>query len=121
VKSRPEAFLPVKDLVFRILLVLADGERHAADLSRALDESSAGAGVLPGHFYRTVDRMLDEGLIDESDNPSAPRLPRATRGVPPTRFVQLTALGRAVARAETDRLEALVLRSRSARLLRGRR
>jgi DNA-binding PadR family transcriptional regulator len=118
--ASPRDLLPLKDLVFRVLVTLADGERHGADLARALDDSASGARVLPGHLYRTIDRMLDDGLIVESDAPSPPPA-RTTRGATPTRFFQLTPFGRAVARAETDRLAALIARSRAARLLRGRR
>jgi DNA-binding PadR family transcriptional regulator len=119
--ASPREVLPLKDLVFRILVTLAEGERHGADLARALEDSTSGPRVLPGHFYRTIDRMLDDGLIAESDSPSSPPPPRTARGAAPTRFFQLTPFGRAVARAETDRLAALIDRSRAARLLRGRR
>jgi DNA-binding PadR family transcriptional regulator len=121
VQSDPRAFLPLKDLVFRLLLALADGERHGWALVQALEASSPGASILPGHLYRTLDRMLADGLIDERHQPVAAPPPRTSRGAAPTRFFRLTALGRAVARAETDRLETLIARSRTARLLKGRR
>jgi hypothetical protein len=65
--------------------------------------------------------MLADGLIGERKQPASPPAPRTSRGVAPTRFFRLTALGRSVARAETKRLEALVSRSRTARLLKGGR
>ena len=118
--KEPDAFLPLKDLVFRILVALADGERHGWALVQSL-QASGGSTVLPGHLYRTLDRMLDDGLIRERRQPSAPLPPRASRGVEPTRFFQLTDLGKSVARAETQRLAVLVAKSRSARLLKERR
>ena len=120
---RPAArdFLPLKDLVFRLLLALADGERHGWSLVQALDDP-AGPRLLPGHLYRTLDRMLDDGLIEERDQPGAPVRRRAgARGTAPSRFFRLTPLGRDVARAEVARLDALVRSPRAARLLRGRR
>ena len=119
---RPEArdFLPLKDLVFRILVALADGERHGWGLAQALDEPGA-ARTLPGHLYRTLDRMLEQGFIVERDHSSDPELRADKRGAAPSRFFRLTPLGRDVARAETDRLAALVARSRSARLLGARK
>ena len=87
-------FLPLKDLVFRILVALSDGERHGWSLVQALDEPS--------------------------EKSSADALP-PKRGAAPTRFFRLTPLGVEVARAETARLEALVARSRAARLLKARR
>lgn len=119
---RPTArdFLPLKDLVFRILVALADGERHGWGLAQAVAET-ADARVLPGHLYRTLDRMLADGLIQERDRSDDHEAPSGKRGAAPSRFFRLTPLGRDVARAETRRLEALVERSRAGRLLRGRR
>lgn len=126
----PRAFLPLKDLVFRILVALADGERHGWGLVQALEERSAGEGgstgggrgtVLPGHLYRTLNRMLDDGLVEETDAPSEPTVPRPGPGTTPSRFFKLTPLGIAVARAETERLSDLVARSRAGKLLRERR
>jgi DNA-binding PadR family transcriptional regulator len=121
VAQDPRDYLPLKDLVFRILLTLGDGERHGWSLARALDDTSARAPLLPGHFYRTLDRMLDDGLIEERDRPAAPAPERRTRGTSPTRFFRITPLGRNVAREEVRRLEALIAKSRTSRLLTGRR
>ena len=119
---RPTArdFLPLKDLVFRILVALSDGERHGWSLVQALDGPD-GAGIMPGHLYRTLDRMLDDGLIEERDRPAKSQPVKAKQGAAPSRFFQLTPLGCDVARAETKRLEALVAKSRAGRLLKERR
>jgi DNA-binding PadR family transcriptional regulator len=117
----PRDFLPLKDLVFRILVALAEGEQHGWSLVQSLDEPSGRTRLLPGHLYRTLDRMLDDGLIEERDEPARPRKASGARGAAPSRFFRLTPFGRDVARAETRRLEALVERSRAGRLLRSRR
>ena len=117
-RSDPHDFLPLKDLVFRILVALADGERHGWGLVQALENRPDGGTILPGHLYRTLNRMLDEGLVEETDAPSKPVAPRPGPGTTPSRFFQLTPLGIAVARAETERLADLVARSRAGRLLR---
>jgi DNA-binding PadR family transcriptional regulator len=115
-------FLPLKDLVFRTLLALSDGERHGWALVQALDEPGGGTRLLPGHLYRTLNGMLDDGLIAESTESNSADQPAGKKaGAAPTRFFRLTPLGVAVARAETARLEELVERSRSGRLLRARR
>jgi DNA-binding PadR family transcriptional regulator len=114
-------FLPLKDLVFQILVALSDGERHGWSLVQALDDRPGGGGILPGHLYRTLNRMLADGLIEESDRPAKAQAPRAKQGVAPSRFFQLTPLGCDVARAETRRLEDLVAKSRAGRLLKDRR
>jgi DNA-binding PadR family transcriptional regulator len=121
VAADPRAFLPLKDLVFRILVSLAEGEQHGWALVQSLDAASPGPSILPGHLYRTLDRMLADGLIEERPQPSSPAPPRNSRGAAPTRFFRLTGLGRSVARAETERLESLISRSRAARLLKERR
>lgn len=114
-------FLPLKDLVFRVLVALSDGERHGWSLVQALDEPSGGTRLLPGHLYRTLNTMLDDGLITENDEPTggSETLPKKP-GAAPRRFFRLTPLGVAVARAETERLEGLVARSRAGRLLKVR-
>ena len=117
-------FLPLKDLVFRILVALSDGERHGWSLVQALDEPSGGTRLLPGHLYRTLNTMLDDGLIAESDEASTSARVAAGKsksGAAPTRFFRLTPIGVDVARAETARLESLVARSRAGRLLKARR
>jgi DNA-binding PadR family transcriptional regulator len=115
-------FLPLKDLIFRILVALSDGERHGWSLVQALDGPADGTRLLPGHLYRTLNGMLEDGLIRESDKPSEDTgVPERKPGAAPSRFFRLTPLGVAVARAETARLEELIERSRSGRLLRARR
>ena len=121
VSRDPRGFLPLKDLVFRILVVLADGERHGWGLVQELDEPGGNGRLLPGHLYRTLDRMLEDGLVDEADQSATPRKPPVGAGAAPSRFFRLTALGREVARAETRRLEALIERARMGKLLRERR
>lgn len=120
---RPTAtdFLPLKDLVFRILVALSDGERHGWSLVQALDDRPGGGGILPGHLYRTLNRMLEDGLIEERDRPAKAQAARSKQGASPSRFFQLTPLGCDVARAETRRLETLVAKSRAGRLLKDRR
>jgi DNA-binding PadR family transcriptional regulator len=109
----PDALLPLKDLVFRILVTLGEGERHGWGIAQALNEAG-GDRVLPGHLYRTLDTMLDLALIEEHEGPATDATRAGARGAAPTRFFQLTSFGRRVAEAETARLEALIARSRAA-------
>ena len=108
-------FLPLKDLSYRLLLALADGGTHGGALVQALAEAD-GERVLPGQLYRTLDRLLADGLLEERERP-ADHVEPGKRGTSPTRFFHLTRLGCDVARAETMRLERLIARSRCARLL----
>ena len=111
--------LPLKPIVFEILLVLAEGERHGWSLVRDL-ERRTGQALLPGNFYRVLKSMIAEGLIDEAEPSRTVR----ERGAAATganaerrQYLQLTKFGRDVARAEAQRLEALVVESRGKRLL----
>jgi DNA-binding PadR family transcriptional regulator len=116
------ALLPLKPLVFRVLLALADGEQHGWALVRCLQDPSGGARILPGNFYRMLRAMLAEGLIDEVDEPSAARvsaLADTGANAERRRYFRLTPFGRDAARAEARRLEGLVAESRAKRMLKG--
>lgn len=125
-RRSPRDLLPLKDLVFRILVALGDGERHGWALGQSINEpnepvdSASRAGksrILPGQLYRTLDAMLADSLIAERATSSDATPRPASRGTAPSRFFYLTPFGRAVATAETDRLASLVAQSRGARLL----
>jgi DNA-binding PadR family transcriptional regulator len=62
----------------------------------------------PGTLYRTIQRLLEQGLIEE------PRRPSRTKTDPRRRYYRITPFGTAVARAETRRLSELVRLARNA-------
>ena len=61
-----ESHLPLKPLVFQVLLALADGERHGWSLVRDVQQRGGFGRIMPGNFYRTLRAMLADGLIEES-------------------------------------------------------
>jgi DNA-binding PadR family transcriptional regulator len=107
-----ERHLPLKPLVFQILLALADGERHGWSLVREVQLRGGFARIMPGNFYRTLRAMLAGGLIADSDTRPAPDADDERR-----RYFKLTPLGERVASAEAKRLEAIVVEARAKRLL----
>ena len=112
-RAKPaESHLPVKPLVFQILLALADGERHGWSLVRDVQQRGGFGRIMPGNFYRTLRAMLADGLIED-----APDRPSAADDDERRRYFRLTPLGGDVAMAEARRLEAAVLEARSKRLL----
>jgi len=120
----PRDLLPLKPLVFQMLLVLADGDRHGWSLVHELQQRTGGARLLPGHCYRVLKALTTEGLIEEVEPTRAERAAAAAdtgANADRRRYLRLTALGREVARAEARRLEALVIESRDRRLLSTRR
>lgn len=103
--------LPLKPLVFNVLLALAEGERHGWALVRDAQQRGGFERIMPGNFYRTLRTMLADGLIEESA-----RIRAATEDER-RRYFRLTRFGAEVAAAEARRLEAVVLEARSKRLL----
>jgi DNA-binding PadR family transcriptional regulator len=103
------SLLPLPPATFHILLALADGERHGYAIiqeiaSRTGGEVRLGAGTL----YRSIQRMLEQGLIVETEDRPAPELDDERR-----RYYALTRLGSAAARAEASRLARLVRLARA--------
>jgi len=105
--------LPLTPAVFQILLVLAGGERHGYAIMKEVEANTDGRMQLgPGTLYRSIKRMLSDGLIEESAERPDPALDDERR-----RYYRLTALGRRVAGAEAERLAGLVRLAESKRLL----
>jgi DNA-binding PadR family transcriptional regulator len=118
----------LKPLVFEVLLALVDTARHGWGLVREVEERLGGEPILPGNFYRTLRRMLADGLIEEAPQPDTSTSTREVRasgtplaaGAERRRYFRLTADGERVARAEAKRLAALVSDARTRRLLKVR-
>jgi DNA-binding PadR family transcriptional regulator len=100
----PRTFLPLTPLACQVLVSLADQERHGYGIIREIeDRTDRALQIRTGTLYTLIQRLLDEGLISESDErPSAPKDDERRR------YYGLTALGRAVLLAEIRRLESLV-------------
>lgn len=103
----PADYLPLSPVVFHILLILGEGERHGYALKRGIEaaaqgEIRLGAGVL----YGSIQKMLEKGLIEESDDRPDPHLDDARR-----RYYRIAPLGRLVAQAEAARMRELVQRA----------
>ncbi len=105
--------LPLTPAVFQILLVLTDGERHGYAIMKEVEANTRGQMQLgPGTLYRSIKRLLSDGLIEESAERPDPELDDERR-----RYYRLTALGRRVAAAEAERLAGLVQLAQAKRLL----
>jgi len=87
-----------------MLLSLSEGERHGYALKRAIAQRTDGKLNLgSGALYGSINKMLEEGFIEESDERPDSHLDDERR-----RYYRITALGRKVAAAETARLRSLV-------------
>ena len=105
-----DSFLPLPAATLHVLITLTKGERHGYGIIQDVEASTAGAVRLsPGTLYRTIQRLLEQGLVEE---------PRSSASLNPRRRpYRITALGTAVARAESTRLADLVRIARGAGLL----
>jgi DNA-binding PadR family transcriptional regulator len=100
---------PLAPAVFHILLVLADSDQHGYAIIRAISKSTDGrVRIGPGTLYRSIQHMLEEGLLVEADERPALDDDDERR-----RYYRITPLGRKVARAEAERLAALVRLARA--------
>jgi DNA-binding PadR family transcriptional regulator len=110
-----ETFIPLSPVVFDILLALSDDERHGYGIMQEVSRRSAGATRLrPGSLYRALARLVQEDLVEESDERPAPDLDDERR-----RYYRLTPLGQKVAAAEARRLAALLRAARAKKVLKG--
>jgi DNA-binding PadR family transcriptional regulator len=109
------SLLPLTPAVFHILLALANGERHGYGILLEIAAiTQAQRRIGPGTLYRSIKQMLAAGMIEEADERPDPALDDERR-----RYYRLTALGRRVALAETQRLARLVHEAEVRRLLPG--
>src|SRR5688572_5464575 len=86
----PQGLLPLPPVTFHILAALADGDRHGYAIIQEL-------GLQAGTLYRSIQRMLEQGLIIEVRGRDLDDDERR-------RYYRLTPFGREVAEAEARRL-----------------
>jgi DNA-binding PadR family transcriptional regulator len=109
----PRSFLPLTPFAFQVLLAISDAPRHGYGIIREIDERTGGVIKLrTGTLYTLVQRLLDEKLIEESDDRGHPDQDDERR-----RYYAVTPLGRAVTQAEARRLEAAVGEARRKHVL----
>src|SRR5438128_12571062 len=73
--TQPERFLPLKPHWFHVLLSLADQEQHGYGIMQeVLDRTNGKVRLWPPTLYGTLKRLMDENLIEGSDERPAPDL-----------------------------------------------
>jgi DNA-binding PadR family transcriptional regulator len=103
------AMLPLLPATLHILVALADEDRHGYAIIQDVAARTDGSIRLsPGTLYRSIQRMLEGGLIVETDERPSPEDDDERR-----RYYRLTSLGAAVAQAEAARLMDLVRMARA--------
>lgn len=100
----PAALLPLPPATFHILLAVADEDRHGYGIIQEVAARTGGEVRLSaGTLYRSIQRMVEQDLIEETAARPAPEFDDERR-----RYYRITPFGRMVAVAETERLQALV-------------
>jgi len=95
---------PLSPAMFHILMSIAEEERHGYAIIQDVAASTNGELRLsPGTLYRSIQRMLEQGLIVESRRRPARELDDERR-----RYYRITPLGITTARAELRRMAKLV-------------
>jgi DNA-binding PadR family transcriptional regulator len=112
-RTDPDAFLPLKPVELLILTMLAAGERHGYGIRQDIIDYTDGAMRLEaGNMYRSIRRLIDLGLVAESDRRPAPDADDERR-----RYYRIAAAGERVLTAELLRLRDLVRFAETVRLI----
>ena len=108
-RFKAATYLPLTPAMLQVLLALADGDKHGYAILKEVSRRTGGAVVLrTGTLYTALRRFVDDGLVAESGERPDPALDDERR-----RYYRLTERGRAVAVAETERLEETVRQARA--------
>jgi DNA-binding PadR family transcriptional regulator len=111
-----DALLPLPAATFHILLALADDDRHGYAIIQDVAARTGGElQMSAGTLYRSIHRMLDQGLLVETSERPAPDEDDERR-----RYYRITPFGAAVAGAEARRLAQLLRMARAAGFSPGR-
>jgi len=108
-RERIDACLPLRPVEFNVLLTLATGERHGYGILQDIEERDRSAVPDVGNLYRALARMVEGGLIEAAKT--------AEPGDERRNYYRITARGLRIAKAEAQRLQALMRAARIGGLL----
>jgi len=94
--------VPLSPPVYHVLLALGTDAKHGYAMMRSLEEMTDGKEqLLPGTLYATIAKMVEAGLIEETDPPAPDADSRR-------RYYRTTPHGLAVASNESARIQLLL-------------
>jgi DNA-binding PadR family transcriptional regulator len=103
---------PLTPAVLHILLALSTEERHGYGIMKQAEAESQGKVKMgPGTLYGSIGRMIDAGLIRESDKKIDPAMDDERRI-----YYKITAAGQHALAAELERYREVVAVARQKRL-----
>ena len=95
---------PLTPAVLHILLTLSPEERHGYGIMKQVESESQGKVKMgPGTLYGSIGRMMEAGLIRESDKKVDPEMDDERRV-----YYKLTGLGQKALAAELERYREVV-------------
>ena len=107
---------PLTPAVFHVLLALSEGDKHGWAIMQDAERLSDGVVRMgPGTLYGTLRRLLEGGLIEESDERRTIEVDDERR-----RYYRLSTSGADALAAEAERLARLVRAARTRRVLQPR-
>lgn len=110
------SLIPLNPRDYLILFSLVGEDRHGYGIVKDVESGSRGGVRLdPANLYRSLKRMMAEGLVEEADVPS-----NDDPGSDRRRYYRITSLGREVVQLEARRLAELTAAARALELLPGR-
>lgn len=104
---------PLTPAVFHILLALSSGERHGYGIMKQVEVDTQGkVNMGNGTLYGSLKRMLDAGLVEESDKRVDPDMDDQRRI-----YYQITGIGAKTLAAELERYNHIVRVAQERKLL----
>lgn len=111
--SANQSNAPLTPAVLHILLSLSSQERHGYGIMKQVESDSQGKVKMgPGTLYGSLGRMIDAGLIRESDKKVDPKMDDERRV-----YYKISALGQKALAAELARYREVVAVAQQMRLL----
>jgi DNA-binding PadR family transcriptional regulator len=102
--SGSKANAPLTPAVLHILLALSTEDRHGYGIMKRVESDSRGKVKMgPGTLYGSLGRMMEAGLIRESDEKIDPEMDDERRV-----YYRITALGQEALAAELERYREVV-------------
>ncbi len=110
--ERPPTNSPLTPAVLHILLALSVEDRHGYAIMKQVEADSHGKVKMgPGTLYGSLKRMIDGGLVRESQRKTDPELDDERRI-----YYEITAAGQRALAAELERYREVVTVARQKRL-----
>src|SRR5512145_2682561 len=95
---------PLTPAVFHILLALSSGERHGYGIMKQVEADTQGkVNMGSGTLYGSLKRMLDAGLVEESDRRVDPEMDDERRI-----YYRITDIGAKALAGELERYKRIV-------------